>query len=78
WDHHGWQRTFRTVDGDERALPRASHQLDDHFAALERAGLDILFAEEVSVPMGRTGLWQGWRRHSEAVAIVFHARKAVR
>lgn len=78
WDHHGWQRTFRTADGDERALPRASHQLEDHFAALERAGLDVLAAEEVSVPRGRTSLWQGWRRHSEVVAIVFHARKAVR
>lgn len=78
WDHRGWQRTFRANDDVERALPRASHQLSDHFTALENAGLDVIAAHEVKVPMGRSGPMQLWRPQSVAVAMVFHARKAVR
>jgi ubiquinone/menaquinone biosynthesis C-methylase UbiE len=78
WDDRGWQRTFRARDGAERALPRASHQLTDHFAAIEGAGLDVIAANEVKVPMGRSGPMRLWRPALVAVAMVFHARKAAR
>lgn len=78
WDRRGWQRTFRTADGDERALPRVSHQLADHFSALERSGLDVIVADDVLVPMGRGGAWPLWKRRALPVAVVLHARKAGR
>ncbi len=74
WDRHGWQRTFRTREGIECVLPRMSHQLDDHFSAIERAGLDMISADEVTVPMGRDPL-RPWRRRAVPAAMVFHARK---
>ena len=78
WDQRGWQRTFRTLDGGQHALPRASHTLDGHFAALEQAGLEVVAATEVKVSMGRAGMTGFWRPLTEPVAMVFHARKAVR
>ena len=78
WDRHGWQRTFRTSDGQERVLPRASHHIADHFAALARAGLHVEAVDDVLVAMGRHGLGRLLRPRRLPVATVFHARKTGR
>jgi malonyl-CoA O-methyltransferase len=78
WDRYGWQRTFRTRDGQEHALPRASHQITDHLLALARAGLEIVAIDDVNVDTHRRGLSRLWRPRRVPVAVVFHARRAER
>lgn len=75
WTSRGWQRTFHASDGQECALPRAEHQIDDHFAALARAGLTVLAADDVNLTRDRWRVW-GPRLHVLPAALVFHARKA--
>jgi len=83
WETRGWQRTFRAGDGHEHTLARAPHQIDDHFSALERAGLDIVAASEVRAAIDaasrprRLGAILGlWSARAVPVAMVFRARKA--
>lgn len=78
WTSRGWQRTFRTNDGREWALPRASHEIGDHFAALARAGLDLVAVDDVNLPLNGRGLRRLLGRRALPVAMVFHARKAAR
>lgn len=78
WDRRGWQRTFRTSDGRECALPRAPHALGDHLAALARAGLDLVAMDVVTLPPNRHGLRRLLGSRALPVATVFHARKAAR
>lgn len=74
WSTRGWQRTFRTRDGEECALPRAAHEIDDHFVAIEHAGLEVIAADEVHVERSTLRFW---RPREAPVAVVFYARKAV-
>lgn len=78
WDRRGWQRTFRDADGTEWTLPRASHHAREHHAAMARAGLTVVAADVVTVPMTSRSLLFLRRRRDVPVATVFHARKAVR
>lgn len=77
WKAMGWQRTFRSSDGAECALPRADHQIRDHIAAIERAGLTTIAADDVRVSTGRGGMLRLWQPNRLRAAVVFHAQKAV-
>jgi SAM-dependent methyltransferase len=41
WARHGWRRTFRDSDGQTHEVSFEPHAIDDHLAALERAGLAV-------------------------------------
>ena len=41
WARHGWSRTFRSLDGALHDVAFNPHAIDDHLAALERAGLRV-------------------------------------
>jgi ubiquinone/menaquinone biosynthesis C-methylase UbiE len=75
WDAFGWQRTFRSANGRLHALPRASHAVADHMSALATAGLDVIAADDVSLPVSRRGLGRLLPPQMLPVALVFHARK---
>lgn len=76
WTERGWRRTFDTVDGQHCALPRAPHTLNEHFNALERAGLTVVAANTVQLPDPQRRLLHLRRPRVVPVAMVFHARKA--
>jgi SAM-dependent methyltransferase len=46
WALEGWQRTFRTGDGETIGIPYAPHSIEDHLDALASAGLDVLAVRE--------------------------------
>lgn len=74
WDLRGWQRTFRTRSGEELALPRASHQIHEHLFAINGAGLALIASDEVTITQPR----RFRQPRTLPVAMVFHARKAVK
>ena len=78
WDRRGWQRTFRANDGREWVLPRNAHDLDEHVAALEHAGLEVIVINNVKLPFAARGLRRLLPSRALPVAMVFHARKAAR
>ena len=41
WAQHSWRRTFRDADGRTHEVAFQPHAIDDHLAALERAGLAV-------------------------------------
>jgi ubiquinone/menaquinone biosynthesis C-methylase UbiE len=75
WDARGWQRTFRSRDGREHALPRASHTIVEHLDAITSAGLEIVATDDVTTPMTGSGLRRFLRPRNVPAAVVFHARK---
>ena len=46
WAQHGWSRTFHTRDGARHDVSFHPHAIDDHFAALEAAGLCVAAIRE--------------------------------
>jgi malonyl-CoA O-methyltransferase len=46
WTARRWQRTFRTTSGRTVVLPYYAHSLEEHLAAIEGAGLQIVSAKE--------------------------------
>jgi ubiquinone/menaquinone biosynthesis C-methylase UbiE len=66
WVEHGWRRTFKTADGAEHAVAFAAHTIDEHLAALARAGFHVQAIREPRVIVaGR----------DTPVVVVFHAVK---
>jgi malonyl-CoA O-methyltransferase len=76
WTERGWQRTFETVDGQQCALPRAPHTLNEHVSALKRAGLVVVATNEVHLPDPQRGVLRLLKPRDVPVVVVFHARKA--
>jgi ubiquinone/menaquinone biosynthesis C-methylase UbiE len=46
WALKGWQRTFRTCDGETLAIPYAPHAIEDHLDAVASAGLQVVAVRE--------------------------------
>jgi malonyl-CoA O-methyltransferase len=66
WRERGWQRTFRSRDGVLRTIRYEPHSMDDHLAAIERAGLSIVAIREPRLTI---------RRRSTPVLAIVHATK---
>jgi SAM-dependent methyltransferase len=66
WSERGWRRTFRGQDGVLRTIRYEPHSMDDHLAAIERAGLSIRAIREPRLII---------RRHSTPVLAIVHATK---
>jgi SAM-dependent methyltransferase len=46
WARQGWSRTFRAADGRQYDVSFNPHTVDDHLAAIERAGLRVIAVRE--------------------------------
>ena len=77
WAQHGWSRTFRTATGEMHDVAFHAHAIDDHLAALERAGLRVRAIREPRFKDdGEPGV-KAFRRRwgNPQVVVVFHAVK---
>jgi malonyl-CoA O-methyltransferase len=80
WAQCGWSRTFRSANGDMHDVSFNPHTVDDHLAALERAGLRVRTIREPRFSSARDGRDPGikaFRRRwgNPQVVVVFHAVK---
>lgn len=80
WAQRGWNRTFRTSDGEEHEILLNPHSIDDHLSALERAGFHVRTIREPRFGShkddGDPGI-KAFRRRwgNPQVVVVFHAVK---
>jgi malonyl-CoA O-methyltransferase len=77
WTQHGWSRTFRTAGGAMHDVAFHAHAIDDHLAALDRAGLRVRAIREPRFKdEGDAGV-KAFRRRwgNPQVVAVFHAVK---
>jgi malonyl-CoA O-methyltransferase len=77
WRRYGWRRTFMTGGGREIDLPYVPHALDDHRAAIERAGLELVALREVPLHDSDDEDVKAFRRRwgNPPVLTVVHGRK---
>jgi malonyl-CoA O-methyltransferase len=78
WAVEGWQRTFRTADGETISIPYAPHSIEDHLAALASAGMEVLAVREPRLNGNETdpavkAFHRQWG--NPPVVVVFHAIK---
>jgi malonyl-CoA O-methyltransferase len=81
WAQQGWSRTFRSADGEMHDVSYNAHTIDDHLAALDRAGLRVQTIREPrfgASPGFREPDVKAFRRRwgNPQVVVVFHAVKA--
>jgi malonyl-CoA O-methyltransferase len=81
WAEHGWRRTFRTARGDEHEIAIEPHTIEDHLAAIERAGLTVMAIREPRVSSGsdpRDPVIRSFQREwgDPPIVVVFHLVKA--
>src|SRR5262245_36092047 len=69
WTENGWQRTFRSADGEMHAVRFQPHAIEDHLTALEAAGFHVQAIREPRLTVGRREL---------PVLAVFHATREPR
>lgn len=80
WAQRGWIRTFRSADGETHDIPFNPHAIDDHLAALARAGLRVRTIREPRFSSPRDDADPGikaFRRRwgNPQVVVAFHAVK---
>lgn len=75
WAQQGWNRTFRAVDGELHDVTFNPHTLDDHLAALDRAGLRVVAIREPRFEDDADPSVRAFRRRwgNPPVVVVFHA-----
>lgn len=75
WAQHGWRRTFRSRDGEAHGLAFTAHAIDEHLAALARAGLRVAAIREPRFKDDVDPQVKAFRRQwrNPPVVIVFHA-----
>ena len=75
WVQHGWRRTFRDVQGQEREVLLVPHAIDEHLDVLEAAGLRVIAIREPRLKEnGDPGVGAFKRRWGNPpVVAVFHA-----
>jgi ubiquinone/menaquinone biosynthesis C-methylase UbiE len=66
WTTLGWQRTFKDVQGVQRAVRFEPHTIESHLSALRAAGLAVLAIREPRLTVGDI---------SRRVLAIFHAVK---
>ena len=77
WAHHDWRRTFHDADGRTHEVPYQPHTIDDHLAAIARAGLDVVAIREPRFKDDSEPAVKAFRRQwgNPPVVAVFHAMK---
>jgi len=77
WTEHGWKRTFRDRSGAAHELAFAAHQIEDHLAALDAAGLRPTAIREPRFRDDSDPAVKAFRRRwrNPPVVVVFHAVK---
>ena len=77
WAQQGWSRTFRAADGALHDVSFNPHSLDDHLAAVARAGLRVLAIREPRFKNEHDPSIKAFRRRwgNPPVVVVFHAVK---
>jgi ubiquinone/menaquinone biosynthesis C-methylase UbiE len=75
WAQRGWSRTFRAADGAQHDVSFNPHTLDEHRAALARAGLRVVTIREPRFDDEAEPSIEAFRRRwgNPPVVIVFHA-----
>jgi malonyl-CoA O-methyltransferase len=78
WAQRGWSRTFRSADGELHSVSFNAHLIEDHLAALEKAGLRVRAIREPRLGSQKDGTEPGikaFRRRwgNPQVVVVFHA-----
>ena len=79
WAQRGWSRTFRSADGEMHDVSFNPHAIDDHLAALDRAGLRVRTIREPRFRLhhdadpGIDAFRRRWG--NPPVVVVFHAVK---
>jgi len=77
WAQHGWRRTFRDAGGHTHDVAFEPHAIDDHLAALERAGLAVQAIREPRFKDDGDASVKEFQRQwgNPPVVVVFHAVK---
>ena len=79
WAQRGWSRTFRSADGEMHDIEFNPHAIDDHLAALDRAGFDVRAIREprFQASRGQERGIKAFRRRwgNPQLVVVFHAVK---
>ncbi|MBI3492807.1 MAG: class I SAM-dependent methyltransferase [Acidobacteria bacterium] len=75
WAQHAWRRTFHDADGQTHEMSLQPHAIDDHLAALEAAGLQVLAIREPRFEDNTDASVKTFRRQwgNPPVVVVFHA-----
>lgn len=75
WAQHEWRRAFRDADGCTHEVPFEAHAIDDHLAALDRAGLEVRAIREPRFKDDGDASVKAFRRQwgNPPVVAVFHA-----
>jgi malonyl-CoA O-methyltransferase len=66
WRQNGWQRTFKDANGVLHAVAYQPHSIDEHLAALAKAGMAVQAIREPRLKIAR---------RDTPVVVVFHATK---
>jgi malonyl-CoA O-methyltransferase len=77
WAQHGWSRTFRTAAGALHDVSFHAHTIEEHLAALDRAGLRVRAIREPRFKDAADPAVKAFRRRwgNPQVIVVFHAVK---
>jgi len=77
WAQHGWSRTFRSAGGDVHDVAFHPRSIDEHLAALDRAGLRVRAIREPRFTDESDPGVKAFRRRwgNPRVIVVFHAVK---
>ncbi len=80
WAQRGWSRTFRSADGELHDIAFHAHAIEDHLAALDRAGFHVRAIREPRFGSHTDDADRGiqaFRRRwgNPQVIVVFHAVK---
>jgi malonyl-CoA O-methyltransferase len=77
WAQHGWSRTFRTAAGVQHDVAFHPRTIDEHLAAIARAGLVVRAIREPRFADDRDPDVKQFRRRwgNPQVVVVFHAVK---
>ena len=77
WAQHGWRRTFRDANGTTHEVSFEPHAIEDHLAALDRAGLAVQAIREPRFTDDGDASVKAFRRQwgNPPVVAVFHAVK---
>ncbi|MBI3402097.1 MAG: class I SAM-dependent methyltransferase [Acidobacteria bacterium] len=75
WAQHEWRRTFRDAHGRTHEVAYQPHAIDDHLAAIERAGLEIVAIREPRFNDDGDAAVKAFRKQwgNPPVVAVFHA-----
>jgi SAM-dependent methyltransferase len=78
WAQHDWRRTFRDAHGQTHEVAYQPHAIDEHLAAIARAGLEVVAIREPRFKDDGDAAVKAFRKQwdNPPVVAVFHAVRA--